>query len=245
MSCAFPNRDNRSVIGSHVGIFKFNLINTAVVAVTFDLFDTLVTVSRPADPAAAVASELQTRGVTVPSDWETAYRTVHVESQRGSEVPLSTHVNAALQSRDVSAPAEYIRHAVTAAFDPTVQTRPNAITAVETAVANGPVGILSNCSVSQLVHRTLMRSDIDRSLFDAIVTSVDCGWRKPHPRAFQAVAKSLRVDPTSLIHIGDNPETDGGINDVGGHFHNITKTSLGQINTALDGDFNNNDSNIN
>lgn len=227
-----------SCILFHVGIFKSIFINTIVVAVTFDLFDTLVTVSRPTDPAAAVASELQARGVTVPSDWKTAYRTMHIETQPGSEVPLSAHVAAALQSRNVSASTNRIRRAVTAAFDPTVQTRPNAVAAVETAMAQGPVGILSNCSVTQLVHRTLNRSDIDCSLVDAVVTSVDCGWRKPHPHAFQAIAKALGVDPVNVVHIGDDIDTDGGITDVGGDFYDVTECSFDQIITSIDNDIN-------
>ncbi|MFC6770931.1 HAD family hydrolase, partial [Halorubrum pallidum] len=42
-------------------------------AVTFDLFGTLVDVAYPSDPAEVVARELESRGVDVPDDWHVAY----------------------------------------------------------------------------------------------------------------------------------------------------------------------------
>jgi HAD superfamily hydrolase (TIGR01549 family) len=74
----------------------------------------------------------------------------------------------------------------------------------------GPVGLLSNCSVPGLVDRTLGRSELDASQFDAVVTSVGCGWRKPDRRAFEAVASQLSVPIRNITHVGDNSETDGG-----------------------------------
>ena len=112
-------------------------------------------------------------------------------------------------------PRKAIRRAVTAAFDPDIQTREGAIEAVEVAANRWPVGILSNCSVPELAQRTLSRSEFNRELFNAVVTSVGCGWRKPDPRAFDAVADQLGVSRSELVHIGDDPRTDGGAADVG------------------------------
>ena len=47
--------------------------------VSFDLFGTLVTVDRPADPAAAVATELERRDVPVPDDWAAAYESLYMD----------------------------------------------------------------------------------------------------------------------------------------------------------------------
>jgi len=200
-----------------------------VVAVTFDLFGTLVDADRPDRPGEAVGAALSARGVAVPDDWPTAFRELHVDAPAGAEVPLPAHVAAALRSRGVDTPGNVARRAVVAAFDPDVRTRPGAVDAVDAAAGRGPVGLLSNCSVPELVARTLIRSDIERETFDTIVTSVGCGWRKPHPNAFEAVAEGLDVDTHAITHIGDKPGADGGITEVGGRFVDVDDSGLEAI----------------
>ncbi|RXK46983.1 HAD family hydrolase [Halorientalis pallida] len=182
-------------------------------AVSFDLFGTLVDVDRSSDPATAVAAALSDRDVAVPDDWASAYRERHIDAPDGATVPLPAHVSAALASRGVDAPGTAIRRAVVAAFDPDVETRDGAVEAVRAAAANGPVGVLSNCSVPNLVSRVLTRSAVDRDLLDATVTSISCGWRKPDRRAFTAVATALDVPLADLCHVGDDRRTDGRVVD--------------------------------
>jgi FMN phosphatase YigB (HAD superfamily) len=198
------------------------------VAVTFDLFGTLVDVEYPSDPAEIVARELESRGVAVPDDWHVAYGERHVDAPAGAEVPLPAHVAHALDSRGVDATENVVRHAVVAAFDPDVTRRDGARQAVRDAAAAGPVGLLSNCAVPELVSKTLIRAGL-RGEFDAVTTSVGCGWRKPHPKAFEAAADALDVAPASLIHVGDDPATDGGVEDVGGRFVDVTETPLSAV----------------
>jgi FMN phosphatase YigB (HAD superfamily) len=198
------------------------------VAVTFDLFGTLVDADIPDDPAAAVARELRERDVAVPDDFDEAYREVHIDAPPGAEVPLPAHVSAALASRDVDAPNNAARRAVVAAFDPDVERRPGAEAAIDAAGAVGPVGVCSNCSVPELVRRTLIRADL-KGAFDGVVTSVGCGWRKPDSRAFEAAARRIEVDPADLVHVGDDPETDGGVTEVGGRFVDVAETPLAEF----------------
>ncbi|GGM61501.1 FMN phosphatase YigB (HAD superfamily) [Halarchaeum rubridurum] len=204
-------------------------------ATSFDLFDTLLSVPRPADPAAAVAAELDARDVTVPTDWASAYREPHVDVPDGAELPLPAHVAAALRSRGVDPTdgdghGNAVRRAVVAAFDPTdVDTHPDAPDAVRAAARVGPVCVLSNCSVPGLVRRALRRSALDADAFDEIVTSVACGWRKPDRRAFAAVAGRLDVPLADLRHVGDDPRTDGGADAAGAHGILVDETPLAAL----------------
>jgi FMN phosphatase YigB (HAD superfamily) len=206
------------------------------VAVSVDMFGTLVTAERPANPATAIATELTARDVPVPHNWEDVYTTAHVSVEEGQEISLSRHVTAALVATvDDITPAirETVDDAVTAAFDCRVTTRDGATDLLDAFGTDTPVGILSNCSVSGLVDRTLERSALDASRFDAIVTSVECGWRKPDPRAFETVAAELGVEIDALFHVGDDPETDGGVDAVGGQFLSIQDHDLGEIPAVL------------
>ncbi|WP_254765079.1 HAD family hydrolase [Natrinema marinum] len=201
--------------------------------VSFDLFGTLVTADRPDDPAAAVATELEKRDVAVPDDWADAYAEPHVDAPEGAEVPLPAHVSRALASRGVDYEHNAARRAVVAAFDPAVETRPGALEAVDAARERGPVAICSNCSVPELVGRTLLRSDFERDDFDAIVTSVGCGWRKPAAEIFELTADRLGVAPETLVHVGDDPQADGGIEAVGGTALLLEETPLADVPARL------------
>jgi FMN phosphatase YigB (HAD superfamily) len=204
------------------------------VTVSFDLFGTLVTASTPADPAAAVAAELRDRGVIVPEDWGDAYRTPHLDAPDAAEVPLPAHVAAALRSRGVAPSDGVVRRAVVAAFDPAVTRRDGVAAALAAAETRGPVGLCSNCSVPELVPRTLVRADL-RGRFDAVVTSAACGFRKPHPTPFETLAGELGgVDPASLVHVGDDPATDGGVETLGGTFVDVGETPLAALGDRLE-----------
>lgn len=194
--------------------------------VSFDLFGTLVETSSSIDPVSAVASELERRSIDVPADWAAAYTEHHRTIPSGREHSLVAHVGAALDSRGVAADSEVVGQAVFVAFDTAVETRSGARDAVAAARTVGPVAICSNCSVPGLVERTLDRSAVDRSQFDAVVTSVDCGWRKPHPSVFETVAERTDTLPSDLLHVGDDHEEDGGVTSVGGRVVFVDETSL-------------------
>ena len=183
----------------------------AVEAVSFDLFGTLVTAERPADPATAVGAALRDRGVALPADWDEAYRTSHVDVERGHELALSEHVLAVLRDAGVDDVDEaLVREALLDAFDAPIQTRAGAVDVVTAVADRVPVAILSNSSVPGLVPRTVRRSSLPEDAFVAVLASVDVGWRKPWPEAFEAVATELGVELSGLLHVGDDPRTDGG-----------------------------------
>lgn len=204
-------------------------------AVVFDLFGTLVAIDDTPEPATAVADALAARGINVPDDWADAYREPHIDVEEGADIPLPAHVAAALASRGIDVSDTTARTAVSDAFEPSVETRAGAAEAVAAAGEIGPVGLLSNCAVPGLVSRTLHRSALDREAFDAVVVSVDCGWRKPDRRAFETVARRLGVNTADLVVVGDTPTTDGGITAHGGAFVDVAETPVTDLHTRLGG----------
>jgi len=196
------------------------------VPTSFDLFGTLVAAERPSDPTAAVADALASRGVAVPGDWAAAYREPHHDVPDGVETPLSEHVQRALASRGVDASEAVVREATLAAFDRPVEVRDGARDALDAARERGDVAVLSNCSVPGLAERALDRADLH---VDAVVASVDCGWRKPDARAFEAVADALDSAPSALALLGDDPAGGGGVEAVGGRAMLLDETPLDDV----------------
>ena len=201
--------------------------------VSFDLFGTLVAADRPDEPWDAVADSLAERGVGVPDDWESAYRSAHREYDRGREAPLDEHVQLALASRGVEVSAPTAREAVLAAFDGPVTRREGARDALASAADRGRVAICSNCSVPGLVERTLARTDLAGDGLDAVVTSVRCGWRKPHPRIFEVTADALGAPLSALVHVGDDARTDGGADRAGARSVLLSDVPLPTVATRL------------
>lgn len=197
-------------------------------AVTFDLFGTLVHAPKPANPAQAIATELESRGVRVPEEWDEVYRTPHIDAPEGAEIPLPAHVARALAACGTSVPENAARRATVAAFDPEVERRDGATEAIEAARECGPIGVLSNCSVPELVSRTLIRAGFSGE-FDAVVSSTGCGWRKPHSKAFEAIAADLGTSVEEITHVGDSPEADGGIEACGGRAILLDRVSLTDV----------------
>lgn len=196
----------------------FDGLDRSVEAVSFDLFGTLVTVEEAPEPAEAVAAALRERDIAVPDDWHERYRTSYIDADPLEELPLHEHVLAALRSSSAtptSIDETTVAAAVRAAFDTPIETREGAVEAVTGLAEQVPVGILSNSSVGGLVERTVRRSAVPEATFETIRSSVEIGWRKPHERAFRALASDLAVGTASLLHVGDDPRTDGAASRTG------------------------------
>lgn len=187
-------------------------------AVSFDCFGTLVSMPRPPSPAAAIGGELASRGVAVPDDWEAAYAEPHLDPPERAERSIPTHARAALSSRGIDAEPSVVASAVLDAYDREAERLPGAAEAL--AAVDAPVGVLSNCAVPGLVPRTLSQVDL-LDPFEAVVTSIEIGWRKPDRRPFAAIADELAVPVGALVHVGDQREVDGGIERYGGRYLHV------------------------
>ena len=64
------------------------------------------------------------------------------------------------------------------------------------------LAIVTNTYHATLVPRHLEAMGL-RSSFEAVVTSVEVGWRKPHPRIYRAALDALGIAAASAVFVGD------------------------------------------
>ncbi|GAA4690506.1 HAD family hydrolase [Phytohabitans rumicis] len=69
------------------------------------------------------------------------------------------------------------------------------------------LAVVSNTHQSDLVPNHLRAMGLWSS-FDAVVTSVDVGWRKPHPKIYAVALDALGIDAGDAVFVGDSFEPD-------------------------------------
>ena len=69
------------------------------------------------------------------------------------------------------------------------------------------LAVITNTSDSQIIHAHLRQMGVD-DLFKAVVTSVEYGFRKPHPGIFRHAGHLVGASPESSIYVGDSFEAD-------------------------------------
>lgn len=69
------------------------------------------------------------------------------------------------------------------------------------------LAVVSNTSDTNLVPAHLDAMGV-RGHFDAVILSVDVGWRKPHPAIFAAALEELGIEPHHAVFVGDSFEPD-------------------------------------
>jgi putative hydrolase of the HAD superfamily len=70
------------------------------------------------------------------------------------------------------------------------------------------IGILSDVAYG-MPRRLLEQSLTDAGLLalaDVVITSVDVGFRKPHPEGYWHMAREFRADPGQMLYVGDEPK---------------------------------------
>jgi FMN phosphatase YigB (HAD superfamily) len=71
------------------------------------------------------------------------------------------------------------------------------------------LGIISDTGfASGRAQDRLLEKDAARNFFSTTVYSMDVGHAKPRPEIFATAAAALGVEPSEILHIGDNERTD-------------------------------------
>jgi putative hydrolase of the HAD superfamily len=69
------------------------------------------------------------------------------------------------------------------------------------------LAVVTNTHHAPLVPRHLEAMGL-RSAFAAVVTSVEVGWRKPHPRIYRAAFDALGIAAAEAVFVGDTYDAD-------------------------------------
>jgi HAD superfamily hydrolase (TIGR01509 family) len=69
------------------------------------------------------------------------------------------------------------------------------------------VALLSNLSHASAIGNLLSKSGLE-GLFDATILSENIGFCKPHPAMFRALLEKLNLSPQHIVHIGDDAVAD-------------------------------------
>jgi len=179
-----------------------------------------------------VATELAKRDVTVPDDWADAYAEPHVDAPDGAEVPLPAHVSPRARGCGVDYEHNAARRAVVAAFDQPSKPNQERSRAVDAArergrwrsVRTAASGVgRADARQIRLRARRFRRDRDERRLWLA----------QARPEIFELTADELGVAPADLIHVGDDPEADGGIEAVGGTALVLEERSLADVPARL------------
>jgi len=87
---------------------------------------------------------------------------------------------------------------------------PDAINVLEDLTEAGKrIGLICNTGLTPcFALKEFLDSEGVLEYFDFLVFSDEIGFRKPDPKIFHFLARKLKVDPCSVVHVGDNLKLD-------------------------------------
>ncbi len=68
--------------------------------------------------------------------------------------------------------------------------------------------VLSNSNRVDQIARKLQLIGINKSIFDALLSTIDIGAVKPDPEPFEAALRTMKCRPDEVLYVGDRVETD-------------------------------------
>ncbi len=105
------------------------------------------------------------------------------------------------------AQAEALARAYVREWNTAVVYAPDMAALVATLAARFRLAVVSNTHQSDLVPSHLAAMGIAHH-FDAVITSIDVGRRKPHPSIYAEALRRLRITAASAVFVGDTYNAD-------------------------------------
>lgn len=95
-------------------------------------------------------------------------------------------------------------------FEGPTYLNPDATSVLEALTETGrQIGLICNTGLTPgFALREFLESEGVLEYFDLTVFSDEIGFRKPDPRIFHFLARKLKADPRSIVHVGDNLRID-------------------------------------
>ncbi|OBB57102.1 HAD family hydrolase [Mycobacterium sp. 852013-51886_SCH5428379] len=183
--------------------------------VFFDFFGTLVDYDPSVHPVTRNAPLDFARrvGVAISEDeskanWQKAWDDLDADATRtGRE--FSMHDVADRFWRSIGSPplaADSIETLIAEYFEAwtaDVEVADGALDCLADLSTDHTLAIVSNTHDSGLVQRLARQFGLHHAI-SRIVTSVDVGWRKPHPSIFRTALRTCQVSADSAVFVGDN-----------------------------------------
>src|SRR3989442_1511131 len=190
-------------------------------AIGFDLFETLITVHNLVareETMGRLLHSLQTNGLTiahetfVPLYRAAARRFSEAAHTEGKETHNRFWISAALQELGYQLEPEDPRIALAveayfSAFVDYASPIHGTVDMLATLKTRYRLGLLSNLTHAPAAFRIIDKLGMT-PFFDAVLVSGQLGYRKPHPRVFQALLEQLGTPKEQTAFVGDNLEAD-------------------------------------
>lgn len=187
-------------------------------AILFDFFGTLVDYSASRTDGCHIAAHalLGARGITIEYEpflrtWSQVVHSLEREAARTcAEYPME-RIPAELFARLGLTADEQLLADVVAAYlgewCTGIRLLPGVAELVSALARRYRLGVVSNTHQRALIDEQLQTMRIEH-LFDPILTSIELGVRKPHPRIFRSALAALRLPAREVLFIGDSYEAD-------------------------------------
>jgi putative hydrolase of the HAD superfamily len=213
--CVLTEHNSLVMLAMRLGTLGTGEGQAVITHVFFDFFGTLVDYDASVHPAIRNAPlEFARRaGVEISEDasnanWQRIWDDLNADADRSGR-ESSMHEVAQRFWRSIGSPtlvsnstdtliAEYLE-----AWTANVYAAAGAIECVTDLASDHTLAIVSNTHDSRLVPRLARQFGMHNNI-SRVVASVDVGWRKPHPRIYQAALRDCQVSARNAVFVGDN-----------------------------------------
>ncbi|HEY1488353.1 MAG TPA: HAD family hydrolase [Micromonosporaceae bacterium] len=188
--------------------------------VLFDFFGTLVDYSAALDgqsSAADCAALIRSYGGGIDESafvngWDAAYEAFESRASRDrrefSMDQLSHSFLAEILDREPTPDeARLLATTYVRQWNDGVRYRPDTRAILDALAERFRLAVVSNTHEAELVPAHIAAMDIG-GYFEAVLTSVEFGWRKPHPAIYAEALDRLGVDPADAVFVGDTYDAD-------------------------------------
>ncbi|MGP3931197.1 HAD family hydrolase [Nonomuraea sp. KM88] len=182
-------------------------------ALLFDFFGTLVGTSPAPQDFRQSYRVLQSFGASISyQEFLTTWSKVTQQFNKLSEIDHREYgmtdigkvfLNEVLKRDSVTAEVDLLIETYLLEWDRGVYHLPGLDALVDSLAIRHKLAIVSNTQDPYLIASHLETMGISH-LFDAVITSLQVGWRKPHTEIYATALRTLKIDASEAVFVGDS-----------------------------------------